>query len=54
LFPPDCNFNSGNYLFITRPNHNHRDLSPVNMVDGKALPTPSDSTHQLQHKRFET
>ena len=29
--------------------HNHRGISPVNMVDGKALPpNPSDGTDQLK------
>ncbi|KAJ9592420.1 hypothetical protein L9F63_015940, partial [Diploptera punctata] len=29
------------------PNHNHRALSLVNVVDRKAHPTPSDDTYQV-------
>ncbi|KAJ9582215.1 hypothetical protein L9F63_003454, partial [Diploptera punctata] len=37
-----------NQLILRGPNHNHRGLHPSNVVDGKALPTCSDDTDQLQ------
>ncbi|KAJ9581253.1 hypothetical protein L9F63_023579, partial [Diploptera punctata] len=40
--------NTSNSANAAGPNHNHRGSSPVNVVDGKALPTPSDGTDELQ------
>ncbi|KAJ9586211.1 hypothetical protein L9F63_020120, partial [Diploptera punctata] len=52
---PSIIYNSLPAISKSGSNHNHSRLSPVNLVDGKALSTPSDATDQLQHlMRFET